>query len=66
MRGPAGVQPHARLLDWLPTRAIPTEAGSRLLPLAQQLLDLETRITTEVPDGADYPAGRVRLVAPSA
>lgn len=54
----------ARLLDRLPTGALPTEAGRRLLPLAEQLLDLETRMAAEVPDGDHRPAGRVRLVAP--
>lgn len=53
-----------RLLDRLPTGAIPTEAGHRLLPFAERLLELETRIAAEVPDGDGRPAGRVRLVAP--
>lgn len=53
-----------RLLDRLPSGAVPTEAGARLLPYAEQLLDLATRIATEVPDSDGRPAGRVRLVAP--
>lgn len=53
-----------RLLDRLPTGALPTEAGRRLLPLAEQMLDLERRMAAEVPEGDGRPAGRVRLVAP--
>lgn len=53
-----------RLLDRLPTGAIPTEAGNRLLPFAERLLELETRMASEVPGGDGRPAGRVRLVAP--
>jgi len=53
-----------RLLDRLPSGAVPTDAGARLLPYAEQLLDLETRIATDVPYGDDRPVGRVRLVAP--
>ncbi len=53
-----------RLLDRLPSGAVPTDAGARLLPYAVQLLDLETRIATDVPYGDDRPVGRVRLVAP--
>ena len=53
-----------RLLDRLPSGVVVTEAGARLLPYAEQLLDLEMRIATEVPYGDDRPAGRVRLVAP--
>jgi len=53
-----------RLLDRLPSGAVPTDAGARLLPYAEQLLELETRIATDVPYGDDRPVGRVRLVAP--
>lgn len=53
-----------RLLDRLSHGAIPTEAGNRLLPLAQQLLELETRMVAEVANRDGRPAGRVRLVAP--
>lgn len=53
----------ARPLDRLPTGALRTEAGRRLLPLAEQMLELETRMAAEVPDGDGSPAGRVRLVA---
>ncbi|EON21990.1 LysR family transcriptional regulator [Nocardioides sp. CF8] len=53
-----------RLLDRLPTGAIPTEAGDRLLPFAERLLELESRMEAEVPGGDGLPAGRVRLVAP--
>lgn len=53
-----------RLLDRLPSGAVPTCAGARLLPYAEQLLDLETRIATDVPSKDDRPVGRVRLVAP--
>lgn len=53
-----------RLLDRLPTGAIPTDAGRRLTPLARQVLDLENRIRTEVPADGDEPAGPVHLIAP--
>lgn len=53
-----------RLLDRLPTGAVPTDAGARLLPYAEQLLDLETRMAADVAGCDDRPAGRVRLVAP--
>jgi DNA-binding transcriptional LysR family regulator len=54
-----------RLLDRLASGAVPTDAGSRLLPYAEQLLELETRIATDVPDSDDdRPRGRVRVVAP--
>lgn len=53
-----------RLLDRLPSGAVPTDAGARLVPYAKQLLDLETRIATDVPYGDDRPTGRVRLMAP--
>ncbi|MFI7579054.1 LysR substrate-binding domain-containing protein [Kocuria kalidii] len=54
----------ARLLDRLPRGAVPTEAGARLLPYAEQLLDLETALVAAVSAPAGGPAGRVRLVAP--
>jgi DNA-binding transcriptional LysR family regulator len=53
-----------KLLDRLPTGAVPTDAGARLLPYAEQLLELESRMTAEVPGRNGRPAGRVRLVAP--
>lgn len=54
----------ARLLDRLPRGAVPTEAGARLLPYAQRLLDLEAGLVAAVCAPAGEPAGRVRLVAP--
>ncbi len=54
----------ARLLDRLPSGAVPTEAGLRLLPYAEQLLSLQARMVDEVPTGAGRPAGTVRLTAP--
>jgi DNA-binding transcriptional LysR family regulator len=54
----------ARLVDRLSSGAVLTEAGSRLLPHAQQLLDLELRLADEAADGSGGPAGRVRLLAP--
>jgi DNA-binding transcriptional LysR family regulator len=53
----------ARLLDRLPTGAVPTEAGLRLLPYAEQLLGLRARMGDEVP-AAGRAAGTVRLIAP--
>ena len=53
-----------RLLDRLPTGALATEAGHRLLLHAERLLDLEALMAAEVPSGGGRPAGRVRLVAP--
>jgi DNA-binding transcriptional LysR family regulator len=53
----------AQLLDRLPTGAVPTEAGLRLLPYAEQLLSLQARMIDEVP-GAGRAAGTVRLIAP--
>lgn len=53
-----------RLLDRLPTGAIPTEAGNRLMPFAERLLELETQMTAEVAIGDGHPVGRVRLAAP--
>jgi DNA-binding transcriptional LysR family regulator len=54
----------ARLLDRLPTGAILTDAGQRLVPFAEQLVDLEARMCAEVPTGTGRPAGPVRLTAP--
>ncbi|OZM77662.1 LysR family transcriptional regulator [Pseudonocardia sp. MH-G8] len=54
----------ARLLDRLPAGAVPTEAGLRLLPYAEQLLSLQARMVAEVPSRAGRPAGTVRLIAP--
>lgn len=53
-----------RLLDRLPAGAVLTAAGTRLLGLSIQLLDLETRIAGEVANPDDRPAGPVRLIAP--
>lgn len=53
-----------RLLDRLPSGAVATDAGVRLLPYAEQLLELEVRIAADVPEQDDHPVGRVRLVAP--
>ncbi|WP_232667330.1 LysR family transcriptional regulator [Pseudonocardia sp. TRM90224] len=52
-----------RLLDRLPGGAEPTDAGRRLLPLADQLLDVQARMLTEVP-ALERPTGTVRLIAP--
>jgi DNA-binding transcriptional LysR family regulator len=54
----------ARLLDRLPAGAVPTEAGLRLLPYAEQLLSLQARMVDEVPTRVGRPAGTVRLTAP--
>jgi DNA-binding transcriptional LysR family regulator len=54
----------ARLIDRLPTGAIATEAGRRLVPYAQQMLDLQLRMLADVPTEPGRPAGIVRLVAP--
>ncbi|MFC4949882.1 LysR family transcriptional regulator [Pseudonocardia sp. GCM10023141] len=54
----------ARLLDRLPAGAVPTEAGLRLLPYAEQLLDLQARMLADVPAGPGPVAGPVRLLAP--
>lgn len=53
-----------RLLDRLATGAVLTDAGRRLLPYAEKLLDLEARMYAEVPTGSERPAGPVRLTAP--
>lgn len=54
----------ARLLDRLPTGAVATDAGGRLLPYAEQLLELQRRMAAEVAAEPETPAGPVRLVAP--
>lgn len=54
----------ARLLDRLPAGAVPTNAGTRLLTYAAQMLDLEGRLLADVPATSGQPAGHVRLVAP--
>ncbi|RZU76718.1 DNA-binding transcriptional LysR family regulator [Micromonospora kangleipakensis] len=53
-----------RLFDRLPSGAVLTDAGIRLLSYANQLLDLEGRLASEVPARDGRPSGRVRLVAP--
>lgn len=53
-----------RLLDRLPTGARLTEAGERLLRYAAQVLDLEARITEDVPAKGGSPTGHVRILAP--
>lgn len=53
-----------RLFDRLPSGAVLTDPGTRLLSYATQLLDLEGRLTLEVPARDARPAGRVRLMAP--
>ncbi|SCF21466.1 DNA-binding transcriptional regulator, LysR family [Micromonospora viridifaciens] len=53
-----------RLFDRLPSGAVLTDAGTRLLAYATQLLDLEDRLAAEVPAQDDQPYGRVRLMAP--
>lgn len=53
-----------RLFDRLTSGAVLTEAGDRLLSYATQLLDLESRLASEVPARDTRPAGRVRLTAP--
>lgn len=52
------------MLDRLPTGARLTDAGERLLRYAAQVLDLEARLTGEVPARGGSPTGHVRLVAP--
>jgi DNA-binding transcriptional LysR family regulator len=53
----------ARLLDRLPSGAVPTDAGLRLLSYAEQILQLESRMQVEVPAPSGRPAGTVRLTA---
>lgn len=53
-----------RLLDRITTGAVPTDSGQRLLPYAEQLLDLEAHMLAEVPHPTERPAGPVRLTAP--
>jgi molybdate transport repressor ModE-like protein len=52
------------LLDRHPGGVSPTRAGSLLAERAQQILDLEDRMLTELTDAAAEPAGPVRLCAP--
>ena len=52
------------LLDRHPGGVSPTRAGSLLAERAQQILDLEDRMLTELTDAAAVPAGPVRLCAP--
>lgn len=54
----------ARLLDRLPTGTILTDAGQRLVPYADQIMELEDRMCAEVPTDTGQPAGPVRLTAP--
>lgn len=53
-----------RLLDRLPSGALPTDAGTRLLTYAAQMLDMEDRLLADVPNPSGHVAGHVRLVAP--
>jgi DNA-binding transcriptional LysR family regulator len=53
-----------RLVDRLPSGALPNEAGIRLAGLAEDLLGLEDRILREVRPGDDQPRGHVRILAP--
>jgi DNA-binding transcriptional LysR family regulator len=53
-----------RLVDRLPTGAVATDAGTRLLELADSILDLEDRLALEVADAGRTPSGHVRLAAP--
>jgi len=48
----------------LPTGAILTDAGQRLVPYAEQIMELEDRMCAEVPTDTGQPAGPVRLTAP--
>jgi DNA-binding transcriptional LysR family regulator len=52
------------LLDRHPAGVSPTQAGSLLAEHAQQILDLEERMLTELTAAAARPAGSVRLCAP--
>jgi len=52
------------LLDRHPTGVCPTSAGMLLAEHAQQILDLEERMLTELAPAATKPAGPVRLCAP--
>lgn len=52
------------LLDRHPGGVSPTHAGSLLAEHAQQILDLQDRMLTELTAGAARPAGPVRLCAP--
>lgn len=52
------------LLDRHPAGVSPTQAGSLLAEHAQQILDLEERMLTELTAAAAKPAGPVRLCAP--
>lgn len=54
----------AHLLDRLPGDVVPTDAGARLLPLAEELLRLEDRLMEEVLPSGKEPVGTVRLAAP--
>ena len=53
-----------RLLDRLPGGVIPTEAGGRLLPMAEEMLRLQDRLVQDVQPSCDAPIGIVRLAAP--
>jgi molybdate transport repressor ModE-like protein len=52
------------LLDRHPGGVSPTRAGSLLAGYAQQILDLQDRMLTELTTAATRPAGPVRLCAP--
>jgi len=53
-----------RLLDRLPAGAVPTGAGRRLVPYADDVLTLEQRILVDVPAQPGHLSGVVRLAAP--
>ncbi|MGA8114445.1 MAG: LysR family transcriptional regulator [Actinocatenispora sp.] len=53
-----------RLLERLPTGTSPTPAGTRLAERAQQILDLQDQMFTELAADGDRAAGIVRVCAP--
>lgn len=53
-----------RLVDRLPAGTVPTEAGRRLVPYADEILALDQRMRVEVLGQPDQLSGVVRLVAP--
>ncbi|WP_433955340.1 LysR family transcriptional regulator [Janibacter indicus] len=53
-----------KLLDRHPHGVSPTEAGRRLAPIAQDLLDTQARMLSEVVSRDPHPSGRVGVAAP--